>query len=67
KSLEYKRTVILSTHILTEIQQIAQRVLIIKSGEIIIDETLENLLREAGSNLEDVFLKLHSVKVENLI
>ena len=67
KSLEYKRTVILSTHILTEIQQIAQRVLIIKSGEIIIDETLENLLREAGSDLEDVFLKLHSVKAEELL
>ena len=66
KSLEYKRTVILSTHILPEIQQIAQRVLIIKSGEIIIDETLENLLREAGSNLEDAFLKLHSVKAEEL-
>ena len=66
KSLEYKRTVILSTHILTEIQQIAQRVLIIKSGEIIIDESLENLLRGSGSSLEDVFLKLHSAKAEEL-
>ncbi|MCK5201674.1 MAG: ATP-binding cassette domain-containing protein [Spirochaetales bacterium] len=67
KSLEYERTVILSTHILSEIQQIAQRVLIIKSGEVIIDETLENLLREAGSNLEDVFLKLHSLEAEELL
>lgn len=62
KSLEHKRTVILSTHILSEIQQIAQRVLIIKSGEIIVDKTLESLLREHESNLEDIFLKLHSVK-----
>ena len=62
KSLEHKRTVILSTHILSEIQQIAQRVLIIKSGEIIVDETLESLLREHESNLEDIFLELHSVK-----
>lgn len=62
KSLERKRTVIISTHILSEIQQIAQRVLIIKSGEIIIDETLENLLRQFGANLEDIFLKLHSAK-----
>ncbi|MFH1441308.1 MAG: ABC transporter ATP-binding protein [Candidatus Omnitrophota bacterium] len=60
KSLEHKRTVILSTHILSEIQQIAQRVLIIKSGEIIVDKTLESLLREHESNLEDIFLKLHS-------
>jgi len=35
--------------------------------KIIIDETLENLLREAGSDLEDVFLKLHSVKAEELL
>lgn len=62
KSLEHKRTVIISTHILSEIQQIAQRVLIIKSGEIIVDEALENLLRKFESNLEDIFLKLHSDK-----
>ncbi|MFH1856150.1 MAG: ABC transporter ATP-binding protein [Candidatus Omnitrophota bacterium] len=60
KNLEYKRTVILSTHILPEIQQIAKRVLIIKSGEIIVDETVENLLKKFELNLEDVFLKLHS-------
>lgn len=63
KSLEYKRTVILSTHILSEIQQIAQRVLIIKSGEIIVDQPLEELLREQGTQqLEEVFLALHSAK-----
>ena len=62
KSLEYKRTVILSTHILSEIQQISKRVLIIKSGEIIVDETLENLLKEFKSNLEDIFLRLHSAQ-----
>ena len=62
KSLEYKRTVLISTHILSEIQQIAKRVLIIKSGEVVIDETLENLLSGPKPNLEDVFLKLHSAK-----
>lgn len=62
RSLEYKRTVILSTHILSEIQQIAHRVLIIKSGEIIVDRSLEELLSEFDSNLEDTFLRLHSAK-----
>ncbi len=62
KNLEYKRTVILSTHILSEIQQISRRVLIIKSGEIIINETLENLLKEFKLNLEDIFLRLHSAE-----
>jgi len=36
--------------------------LIIKSGEIIVNETLENLVKEFGTNLEDIFLRLHSVK-----
>lgn len=61
KSLEYKRTVILSTHILSEIQQIAQRVLIIKSGEIVADDSLKNLLKDTESNLEDVFLRFHAI------
>ena len=63
KSLEHKRTVILSTHILSEIEQIAQRVLIMKSGEIIADELLKNLLKDQES-LEDVFLRLHSSETD---
>jgi len=57
KSLEYEKTVILSTHILSEIQQIAQRVLIIKAGEIIVDQSLKELLREQG-NQQKVFLRI---------
>ncbi len=44
KSLRHERTVILSTHILSEIEQIAQRVLILRAGKVIVDETLEALL-----------------------
>lgn len=40
-----QRTVLLSTHTLTEIEQIAQRILMIKSGQIIVDESLESLLK----------------------
>ncbi|MBI4846147.1 MAG: ABC transporter ATP-binding protein [Candidatus Omnitrophica bacterium] len=64
KSLEHKRTVILSTHILSEIQQIAQRVLIIRSGKIIVDANLKEFLSGKGSNLEEIFLKLHSPQEE---
>ena len=66
KSLKYERTVILSTHILSEIEQIAQRVLIIRSGRIIVDKSLDMLLKDysdeqcAESTLEEVFVKLHS-------
>lgn len=48
KDIEHQRTVLLSTHILSEIEQIAKRVLIINSGEIIRDESLESLLKTEG-------------------
>jgi ABC-2 type transport system ATP-binding protein len=44
------RTVLLSTHILTEAQQICDRVLIINKGRIVTEDTPENLqARLAGS------------------
>lgn len=46
KNIEHKRTVLLSTHILPEIEQIARRVLIINRGEIIKDQSMEDLLSE---------------------
>lgn len=45
KGLEFERTVILSTHILSEIVHLARRVLIINKGEIVRDENLDTLLR----------------------
>jgi len=65
KNLRNERTVLLSTHILSEIEQIAQRVLIIRSGQIIVDESLELLLKKPGrarsgqSSLEEVFVSYH--------
>ena len=59
KDLEYKRTVILSTHILSEIEQISKRVLVIKNGSIIADRPLEEWLAvSASSSLEEAFIKL---------
>lgn len=67
--LKDRRTVILSTHILSEIEQIAQRVLIIKSGELIVDEPLEVLLNTQSGDpsdaltLEQVFVQYHPEKM----
>ncbi len=55
KSLKDERTVILSTHILSEIEQITKRVMIIKSGEIIVDDSLDVLL---GNNQDDLSKRL---------
>jgi len=61
KSLEDRTTVILSTHILSEIEQLAKRVLIIKKGKIITDNSMDELLRSASSqgkpSLEKVFIQ----------
>lgn len=40
-----QRTVLLSTHTLPEIEKIAQRILMIKSGQLVIDEPLDTLLK----------------------
>jgi ABC-2 type transport system ATP-binding protein len=75
KDLKDQRTVIISTHILSEIEHVAQRVLMIKSGKIIIDESLESLMKlhsyddssdqRRDMSLEDIFILLHSEKNPN--
>ena len=45
RSLAKKHTVILSTHILAEVQAVCERVLIINKGELIADERTDNLIR----------------------
>lgn len=66
KNLKGHRTVILSTHILSEIEQIAQRVLMIKEGKIIVDESLDVLLNAHSQghsqsiSLEQIFLNYHT-------
>ena len=49
------RTVILSTHILPEVAQVCDKVVIINAGRIACEDTIANLTREA--TLEEVFLR----------
>ena len=42
--IETKRTVIISTHILSEIEQIAKRVIVIKQGQVVVDRPIKVLL-----------------------
>src|ERR1700684_41983 len=48
------RTVVLSTHILPEVSQICDKVVIINEGRIVLEEYLKQL--PAGTSLEDIFL-----------
>jgi ABC-2 type transport system ATP-binding protein len=49
-----KRTIVLSTHILPEVSQICDRVVIINDGKIALEEQLSEI--PAGTSLEEVFL-----------
>jgi ABC-2 type transport system ATP-binding protein len=54
KTLSGERTVVLSTHILPEVSQICDKVVIINEGRVVLEEKLSAL--PAGTSLEDVFL-----------
>jgi ABC-2 type transport system ATP-binding protein len=55
KELAGEHTVVLSTHILPEVVQICEKVVIINTGRVVVEDTLANLTQ--GQTLEDVFLR----------
>lgn len=57
KEVGKNKTIILSTHIMQEVEAICDRVIIINKGNLVADDTLENLKKEGGT-LEEIFRKL---------
>lgn len=55
KELSGDRVVILSTHLLPEVSQLCDKVVIINEGRVAVEQSLEDLTR--GSTLEEVFLR----------
>jgi ABC-2 type transport system ATP-binding protein len=55
RELAGQRTVILSTHILPEVSQICEKVVIINEGKVVLEEDMATLTRDAS--LEEVFLR----------
>ncbi len=55
------KTVIFSSHILQEVEAICDRIIVINKGQIVADDTLENL--QKGQSLEEVFRSLTSATV----
>lgn len=59
KQLGETKTVILSTHIMQEVEAICDRVVIISKGEIVANDTKANLLKNySEQSIEPVFVKL---------
>ena len=57
RELSKKHSIIISTHILSEVETICDRVLIINKGRIVLDQYLKELLVDSES-LESTFMKL---------
>jgi len=55
KELAGQHTVVLSTHILPEVAQVCEKVVIISAGRVVMEDMIANLTQ--GQTLEEVFLK----------
>ncbi len=56
KDISQDKTVLFSTHIMQEVQAICDRVIVINRGEIVADNTVNNLLKQTGNvNVEVEF------------
>lgn len=62
RELSGDRTVILSTHILPEVSQICNKVVIINEGRVVVEKNLKELTQ--GMTLEEVFLRYISKEAE---
>jgi ABC-2 type transport system ATP-binding protein len=63
KKLGTERTIILSSHILPEVSQICQRILIINNGQIVATDTPANLTAQLQRNLQ-VYLEVEGPRTE---
>lgn len=66
RELGETRTVLLSTHILPEVEMICGRTIVIDEGKIVADAPTAELMRESGGDkrLEDVFVRITSEQRE---
>lgn len=63
KGLANTHTVILSTHILPEVVMTCSRVLLISSGQILVDGSVSSLTKGSGESLEQAYLRIVSQDV----
>jgi ABC-2 type transport system ATP-binding protein len=66
RELGETRTVLVSTHILPEVEMICGRTIVIDEGKIVADGRTQDLIAESGpgEHLEDVFIRLAAKRAE---
>jgi ABC-2 type transport system ATP-binding protein len=61
-----EKTVILSTHIMQEVEAMCDRVILINQGSIVADQSLPNLKQNyPGLSLEQIFRQLTGLPIES--
>lgn len=55
---ERAATVVLSTHLLAEVEEVCSRVLILNRGHLVADGTVAEVTQRAGGRLSDAFLAM---------
>jgi len=52
-----KQRVLLATHVVSDVETVADRILVMKDGELVADDSPEKLVSMVeGKNLEDVYM-----------
>jgi len=62
RELKGKHTIILSTHILPEVQASCEKVIIINQGQIVAKDSLESLSQKTSSGVKRVQIKVRRIK-----
>ena len=62
RSIGRKKTVILSTHILSEVEAVCSRAVVINRGKIVASEKIENLKKQEKTSGERIFVKIGGPK-----
>ena len=58
KSLAKKKCIIVSTHILEEVEAVCDRTIVIDRGRMLVDSTPDALRKQEGGSLDEIFRKL---------
>lgn len=59
---EENRAVIFSSHSMSEVEKLCDRIIIIHKGKLVKEGTIEDLKKDSSNNLEDMFLELINKK-----
>lgn len=57
---DHDATVLFSTHIVTDLERVAERIWLLRDGQLIVDEDLDALKQRHPASLEDYFLEMHA-------